>query len=160
MAAGQFYGPSGWDPVQIVAQIVSMQCLFYLSYGLLILVLIGPYETLTVDFIFNWRYMELQSYAGVAVAGCYFINALVGSAFLLLVVERSKKCLDFTVTQYFLHGMMVLSHSGVPSSVIWWLNTALCIAVMAVAGEWLCMRRELRDIPLSKQASRTSVEQV
>mmetsp|Transcript_2835 Transcript_2835/g.10309 ORF Transcript_2835/g.10309 Transcript_2835/m.10309 type:complete len:127 (+) Transcript_2835:179-559(+) len=123
MAAGQFYGPSGWDPVQIVAQIVSMQCLFYLSYGLLILVLIGPYETLTVDFIFNWRYMELQSYAGVAVAGCYFINALVGSAFLLLVVERSKKCLDFTVTQYFLHGMMVLSHSGVPSSVIWWLNT-------------------------------------
>lgn len=105
MSSGHFYGSAGWDPVQIVAQIVSMQCLFYLSYGLLILVFIGPYETLSVDFIFNWRYMELNSWTGIAVAGTYFLNAILGSIFLLLVVERSKKCLDFTVTQYFLHGM-------------------------------------------------------
>ena len=89
--------------MQIVAQIVSMQCLFYLSYGLLILVFIGPYETLSVDFIFNWRYMELNSWTGIAVAGTYFLNAILGAVFLLLVVERSYKSLDFTVSQYFLH---------------------------------------------------------
>ena len=36
-----FYGTQVWDPVLITAQIVTMQLLFYMSYGLLLWILVG-----------------------------------------------------------------------------------------------------------------------
>lgn len=36
-----------------------------------------------------------------------------------------------------------------------WLTMCICLVVMALAGEWLCVRRELQDIPLSESACRT-----
>ena len=36
-----FLGPNVWDPWQIIAQIVAVQCLYYLSYGLLLTGLLG-----------------------------------------------------------------------------------------------------------------------
>ena len=36
-----FYGTQVWDPVLIVAQIVTIQCLFYISFGLLLWTLVG-----------------------------------------------------------------------------------------------------------------------
>ncbi len=36
-----FYGAQVWDPVLIVAQIVTLQCLFYLSLGALLFVFVG-----------------------------------------------------------------------------------------------------------------------
>lgn len=36
-----FYGTAVWDPVLIVAQIVTLQCLFYLSLGALLFLFVG-----------------------------------------------------------------------------------------------------------------------
>ena len=36
-----FYGASVWDPWLIIAQIVTVQCLYYLSFGLLLYLLLG-----------------------------------------------------------------------------------------------------------------------
>ena len=36
-----FYGANVWDPWLILAQIITVQCLFYLSFGLLLYVLLG-----------------------------------------------------------------------------------------------------------------------
>lgn len=36
-----FYGATVWDPVLIVAQIITIQCLFYVSLGLLLWILLG-----------------------------------------------------------------------------------------------------------------------
>jgi protein SYS1 len=35
------YGATVWDPLLIVAQIISVQCLFYLSLGLWLTVFLG-----------------------------------------------------------------------------------------------------------------------
>ncbi len=35
------YGPAVWDPVLITAQIVAIQCIFYLGVGLLMAMLVG-----------------------------------------------------------------------------------------------------------------------
>jgi len=40
-AGAMFYGAQVWDPVLIVAQIVTLQCLFYLSLGALLFVFVG-----------------------------------------------------------------------------------------------------------------------
>lgn len=36
-----FYGAPVWDPALIVAQIVTLQCLFYLSLGALLFLFVG-----------------------------------------------------------------------------------------------------------------------
>lgn len=36
-----FYGANVWDPWLILAQIITVQCLFYLSFGLLLYVFLG-----------------------------------------------------------------------------------------------------------------------
>lgn len=39
--SGVLFGPSAWDPVAISAQIVAVQCLYYLSLGLLYKLIVG-----------------------------------------------------------------------------------------------------------------------
>ena len=41
-----FYGANVWDPWLILAQIITVQCLFYLSFGLLLYVFLGELPTL------------------------------------------------------------------------------------------------------------------
>ena len=41
MAGGVLFGPAAWDPVAISAQIVALQCLYYLSLGLLYKLIVG-----------------------------------------------------------------------------------------------------------------------
>ena len=41
MSGGVLFGSQVWDPVQIVAQIVAIQCLFYMSLGLIAWLLLG-----------------------------------------------------------------------------------------------------------------------
>ncbi|GBG00659.1 hypothetical protein Rsub_13421 [Raphidocelis subcapitata] len=73
------------------------------------------------------------------------------------VVERAKKCLDFTATCYIWHIVFCAVHSGFPRTLTWWgVNFAGFIAT-ALAGEWLCVRRELQDIPLVSRISANPV---
>lgn len=76
---------------------------------------------------------------------------------LLHFIRRGKQCLDFTVTVHFFHllGCWLYS-SRFPSALTWWLVQAVCIALMAVIGEYLCMRSELKEIPLNS-APKSSV---
>ncbi len=38
-----FYGAAVWDPWLILAQIITVQCLFYLSFGLLLYLFLGEF---------------------------------------------------------------------------------------------------------------------
>ena len=71
-----------------------------------------------------------------------------GAATLLIAVEPAKKCFDFAFTTYFLHWAVTLFYSGFPSSWSWWVVTALCVVIMSVGGEQLCMKIELSEINL------------
>jgi len=39
-------------------------------------------------------------------------NAVAGAGYLCIIVERAKKCLDFTVTLYIVHFFGCMLHSG------------------------------------------------
>ena len=41
-------------------------------------------------------------------------------------------------------------YGGWPSSITWWIVNGTGIAVMALLGEYLCIKRELRDIPITR----------
>lgn len=53
-----FYGNSTWDPVLIVAQIISLQCLFYISLGLLLWLLVGA--------LISWLVHRTDAHGGSA----------------------------------------------------------------------------------------------
>ncbi|CAN0263554.1 unnamed protein product [Ectocarpus sp. 8 AP-2014] len=65
-----------------------------------------------------------------------------------MIVERAKKCLDFTSTLYILHVAICSFYDGIPHNWEWWILQMASLALMVVLGEYACSRRELRDIPL------------
>lgn len=80
----------------------------------------------------------------------FILNALTCALGLLYFIRRGKQCLDFTVTVHFFHLLGCWFYSSrFPSALTWWLVQAVCIALMAVIGEYLCMRTELKEIPLN-----------
>lgn len=72
------------------------------------------------------------------------------AAFMLYVIERAKKCLDFAATLYIIHLFICIVYGGWPASVTWWVVNIAGLAIMSLLGEYLCIRRELKEIPISR----------
>jgi hypothetical protein len=64
-------------------------------------------------------------------------------------VQRAKKCLDFAGTILCVHLIIVTCFSGFPKQLAWWALQGANLAVSALLGEWLCMQKEMQDIPIS-----------
>jgi hypothetical protein len=71
------------------------------------------------------------------------------AGYLTLIVERAKKCLDFAFTSHFIHLVACTAFEAFPGNWEWWILQLASLIIMAVVGEYLCMRRELREIRLS-----------
>uniref|UniRef100_A0A7S0HYH8 Protein SYS1 homolog n=1 Tax=Phaeocystis antarctica TaxID=33657 RepID=A0A7S0HYH8_9EUKA len=142
----------GFDPALIISQIVSMQTLLYMHLGLWLCVLTAlggsDVSSLSLGNFFSSSAMSISFAGGWIAIIAFFLNALAGSFFLCLVVERAKKCLDFTTTAHILHLCFCVMYDGFPASWEWWAVNLMSLIMMALLGEYLCMRRELQDIPL------------
>uniref|UniRef100_A0A7S0LSX1 Uncharacterized protein n=1 Tax=Coccolithus braarudii TaxID=221442 RepID=A0A7S0LSX1_9EUKA len=125
------FQPRGFDPVLISAQIVAMQTLLYMSLGLWLLLLTGlsggNTSELNLDLFFSYSSVSLFLTGGWRLAAAFLLNAVAGACFLCVVVERAKNW-------------------------EWWVLNVVSLALMALLGEFLCMRRELQDIPLFRGA--------
>lgn len=141
------YGRDNWNPRLIVAQILVVNCAYYLQLGIFYVVFNALFGTvLSLDLIFQWEAVTFTDVPGwLAVINSMFV-ALLGSFSLLVVVERARKCFDFAFTLFFFHWCLVVAYSGFPMSWEWWLVYSASLAVMTLGGEQLCMRTELADI--------------
>lgn len=79
-------------------------------------------------------------------------TAVVTAISIALIVERAKKCLDFSFTVHFIHVVACISYAGFPRRWEWWGVTGGSFIITALLSEAICARRELRDIPLGKSA--------
>jgi len=162
-ATGSFL-TSTWDPVLIVGQIVCMQALFYVSLGLLLLVLdAAAHAPLTLAQLLDPAATQATTAGGeqkrlwwIPIVAL-FANALVLAGGMVFVVEKARKCLDFACTAYINHVFAAVCYAGVASlaSPVWWATLVGAAALSAVVAEFLCMRRELRDIPIGSAARRS-----
>ncbi|KAK9820508.1 hypothetical protein WJX72_011107 [[Myrmecia] bisecta] len=152
-----FYGSQGWDPVLIVAQICTVQCLHYLSLGVFLWLLCGPYVGhLTLQQLFVSNFTSFHSFVGWMAVLASLVNSLASAVYLMFVVERAKKCLDFAATIYIIHLACCCIYKGFPTSVDWWAVNITAMIVTALLGEFLCMHREMQDIPIGSWRSRRS----
>ena len=65
-----------------------------------------------------------------------------------IIVEKSKMCLDFSVTYFLIHLVISSFYYRVPVTADWWIVHITATIVMVLVGEYLCSLRELSDIPL------------
>ncbi|XP_009565882.2 protein SYS1 homolog [Cuculus canorus] len=140
-----------WDPALIVAQMVLLQASYYSSLGLWLALLgalgsTGP----SLHQVFSDEILGFSTPPGRLSMMAFILNALTCALGLLYFIRRGKQCLDFTVTVHFFHLLGCwIYNSHFPSTLTWWLVHIVCTALMAAIGEYLCMRIELREIPLN-----------
>lgn len=138
-------------PKLITAQIVALQCFHYFLLAVCIQINSVLYRTsITIDRIFTDEYVRLWSpKAGSwADVSAILLVSLVGSVLLAMIVEKSKKCLDFAVTLFLIHLGMCTLYGGFPTVLDWWVVQVTGTILMVLLGEYLCSLRELGDIPL------------
>ncbi|ELU07526.1 hypothetical protein CAPTEDRAFT_92364, partial [Capitella teleta] len=101
--AGQFRS-SVWDPILIIAQIVTIQCVFYLSLGFWISIvdfIAGNYCSL--EQFFSFEVLQFKDLQGKLLMIAYILNALTSAGGLWYVVQRTKQCWDFAATAHVSH---------------------------------------------------------
>jgi len=139
------------DPVLIFLQIVSLQCLWYAAMGfVVVLTHVVSGLSLSLDQFFSLeRALTLSTERGSQGLVVLFAATVMGSFLLRSVVEKSRKCLDFSVTCFFIHMAISVYYSkSVVPPAAWCLCHGPAMVIMVVLGEYLCSRNELRDIPL------------
>lgn len=147
-----FYGTSQYDPVYIIAQIVSIQAIFYITLGALFWLLVGPYAGgLALSYLFSSVWLQV---GGWMVLLSSLGTAVVTAVSIAFIVERAKKCLDFSFTVHFIHMVASAAYAGFPRRWEWWGVTGGSFLITALLSEAICARRELRDIPLGGTAHR------
>jgi len=142
---------SVWDPSLIISQIIAVQCFMYVSLGLWILLFVHIIagQPLSIDYIFKYQEVNVKDVTGRLVITCFLMNSLVCSGALWGLVQRTKLCLDFSVTAHLLHfTVSMFYNSAFPSSASWWILQLSCVTIMCVLGEFLCLRSEMKAIPL------------
>ncbi|KAK9066255.1 hypothetical protein SSX86_013576 [Deinandra increscens subsp. villosa] len=149
-----FYGKVVWDPWLIVAQIVCIQCLYYLTLGVFMATFVGTrVSRMSLVYFFDYATVTISTVTGWCVIASFLLSSMAGAGFLLYLIERAKKCLDFSATLYIIHLCICILYGGWPSSITWWIVNGTGLAVMALLGEYFCMKRDLREIPISRLRS-------
>jgi uncharacterized membrane protein HdeD (DUF308 family) len=123
--------------------------LYYCAFGCVLCVMhILCGTSLSLDHMFSDRHMNFKDTVGWSDVILQVASAVIGAFLLCAIVERAKKCLDFTLTLYFVHYCCCCAYGGCPHRSEWWWVTAACAVIMILLGEWLCSRRELEEIVL------------
>ncbi|XWS16374.1 hypothetical protein CRYUN_Cryun34aG0081700 [Craigia yunnanensis] len=149
-----FYGAMVWDPRFIVAQIVCFQCLYYLTLGVFLSFLVGTrVSRMSLVYFFDFATVTTSTVTGWCVIVSFLLSSIAGAGYMLYLIERAKKCLDFSATLYIIHLFICLIYGGWPSSITWWVVNGTGVAVMALLGEHLCIQRESREILLTRYRS-------
>ncbi|CAM1304091.1 SYS1 (predicted) [Pycnogonum litorale] len=140
-----------WDPLLISSQIVTMQFIYYFGLGMWLFVmnvLTGSQHS--IGQIFRYEEINAKDIQGRCVMGAFVINSLSCALGLWHFVCRTKLCLDFTTTIHLWHFIICLVYNGCfASNLPWWLMHISCIIIMCVCGEFLCMRTEMKSIPIN-----------
>ena len=130
----------------------SPQCFHYFTL-ILLHEIISPLSTLplTLALIFNPALLNLSTLPGWFIFLTSLLGFVVNTVGLALIIEKSKKCLDFSITTFLLHFIFTVIYNGsfmtVVSSWQWWICQVSGMIIMVCLGEYVCSIRELREIP-------------
>ncbi|XP_064483159.1 protein SYS1 homolog isoform X2 [Ornithodoros turicata] len=137
-----------WDPVLIIAQMVALQSLFYVSLcSCMALTNFIAGENYSVSQLFTYQVAFIWNLRSRCVVAAYIITSLVGALGLWYFVQRAKLCLDFSTTTHFFHLLCCWAYNGTfPNTLSWWVLNTVGATITCICGEFLCMKVEMKDI--------------
>jgi hypothetical protein len=140
---------ASFHPKLITTQIIAIQCLHYALLAFFIQINAVFYgSNVTMDRIFTDTYIRVWHARGWPDVLAVLLASLAGSVLLALIVEKTKKCLDFGFTLFLIHLLACILYNGFPTVLDWWIVHVFGMICTVLLGEYLCSRRELDDIPL------------
>eukprot|EP00842_Homolaphlyctis_polyrhiza_P003811 jgi/Hompol1/4430/HPOL_007104-RA len=149
MAGGSFRS-AVFDPILLISQIVAVQCSYYLCLSAIVLafeLLTGA--PVTLRHLLNAAEMDASTVFGWSLALAFLLASTVTCYLILIIVERSRLCLDFACTLHGFHWIFVSLYMGrVPRSLFWWIVMLASTVVVWLGSEQLCIRKELEPIEL------------
>jgi hypothetical protein len=150
MASGKLFGSEVFDPKFIILQIWLLQSFFY-SINLVLLSLFNKFFGLqpSLSQLFSDESLKVQD----AYCLVFILSGLVSLPFMccaiVYVVERTHKVLDFGLTVYFFHFVLVSIYSGVPFNLVWWITNGVFASLTVILSEYVCLKIEQQEITLN-----------
>ena len=133
-------------------QIITMQFMYYttLSVSIVIInnILYGGLRS-HLGQLFSPSSLDLSLDYSMATLLANFLNIPFVICALAYTVEKANKCLDFTVTIFFLHWVLTCLLFKFPTSLSWWLYHAVLITITVLASEYVCLKLETAEIKFS-----------
>ncbi|XP_011501092.1 PREDICTED: protein SYS1 homolog [Ceratosolen solmsi marchali] len=155
---GQFRKTT-WDPILIISQIIAVQSVIYSILGIWIIIiatLLGT--TKSLDYVFQYKEIHVRDFSGYLVIIIFIFNSIIGSIALWYLVQRTKQCMDFACTAHLIHLICCWIYNGnFPITFSWWCLNIVTTSIMCVCGEFLCMKTELKAIPLGMNSQKTAL---
>jgi hypothetical protein len=131
-----FYS-SVFDPLLIIYEILVMQCIFYLCIALwLLLFHLTLASSLALSMILSSHHMSLSSHKPlntyISILSILLTSPFIAFA-LLLIVTRSKKCLDHVATIHIIHILFCTLIFNFPTEIEYWITHIMSNAKLRVA---------------------------
>ncbi|KAI8374506.1 integral membrane protein S linking to the trans Golgi network-domain-containing protein [Radiomyces spectabilis] len=151
---------ASWDPILNVAQIASLQSIYYLVLsGFLLVALALSGGELSLDSILDDDEIRTDTVLGWTLGLVCLVSATATIPLLVFIVQRAKLILDFVVTLHIFHIVLVWIHKQrFPTTGAWWLLQILSAVIMTLGGEWACMRREMKPIMMKQKQKATNID--
>ncbi|KAF7633913.1 hypothetical protein Mgra_00006650 [Meloidogyne graminicola] len=141
MVSTGVFRTSVWDPTLIIGQIICLQSAFYSSESALLFLWSFSGYTPSLAEIFAYEPSKPMVFIQL-------ISSIFCSFILLVLVGRARQCLDFSITLHFLHFIAVCFYNRTIPTL--WLLQIISCTICTIFGEWLCLKRECTEIPLSQ----------
>jgi len=144
-----FYS-GAFDPWKIILQMIGMQCGYYIVLGFAFLAAnIMHDRPVSTSHLFSAKHLDESTGIWSAAFLAHLLTAFGMAVLLRHIVQRAKKCLDFGCTAYSFAILATLVYDGeLPTTWIYWLVQLMCIIISVSLGEFLCMRKEMEEIPI------------
>ncbi|KAK8803247.1 hypothetical protein WA158_000941 [Blastocystis sp. Blastoise] len=154
------YGPVNWDPLYIILQICALQSWFYFIWTFihsLVYILFNFRQYLVVNVLFSEElFIFILSFLFDDSAQAAWITTIelivtctIMSYIVMLIVERTKFCLDFCSTIFIIHLMFTIIIHGLPLSKLWWMVYVLSFVYFTSLSEKLCNQQEMQEISVT-----------
>ncbi|EFC49665.1 predicted protein [Naegleria gruberi] len=150
-------GRSISDAWLIILQILLIQLMNYFLLVLMCVVVDLPFGYVpTLEQIFSYKAISVFSLFGWISIGIWVLDGFVGGFLLFMIVRRSKKCMDFTITFHVIHLIFCIIYKAFPVYWEWYVFIVLHGIIMTLVGEFSCYWREQREINLPATSKLTS----
>ncbi|KAH6575402.1 hypothetical protein BASA62_001923 [Batrachochytrium salamandrivorans] len=145
MAQGASFRAGTFDPTLLLSQIVALQCSYYICLSLLVgLLAVLTGAPFTLHHLLSFTEIDSSTALGWSLFLAFLVTAFISCFLLLVIVERTRLCIDFACTLHLLHLLLVTFYSNsIPNSFLWWMLLIVSTVITALGGERLCIWREL-----------------